>query len=322
MHLQRTDSAASVSERVLLDTGKIEEREGIKIVEKEEEKKKIETLESNSAEEEKNVENVKIVNSLKLSEMCESECKKSTSAEFGKNEKSNSAENKEEKRVKEIGCNYKQCLECSKIVLKKNYYLHLRVHSLLKPHMCDVCGMCFKYRRVLDGHRRTHTGEKPYLCNTCGKSFTTSSRLSQHASVHTGRKPHVCDICARAFRAKKDLDRHYRSHTGEKPYLCVFCGKGFPYSWSLREHTRRHTGELPYVCSFCKQAFKRSNILMVHERAMHPEAFALKSDCENGSIKSKRKSVLWPSKLPGTVSPEENGNGKQDVEWNTFQTKK
>lgn len=177
--------------------------------------------------------------------------------------------------------NYRQCTKCSKVVLKKNFYLHCRVHSNLKLHMCDICGMCFKYKKVLEGHKRTHTGDKPYLCNTCGKTFATSSRLSQHSSLHSGKKPHACNYCTRAFRTKSDLDRHTRSHTGEKPYVCAFCGKGFSHSWNLREHTRRHTGELPYVCTFCFQGFKRNNFLQEHLRTVHKNEDRAKENLGN-----------------------------------------
>lgn len=205
---------------------------------------------------------------------------------------------------------YRPCAQCSKIVLKKNYSLHLRVHSVVMPHMCDICGRCFKWRRVMEGHKRTHTGEKPYLCNTCGKSFTSSSRLSDHSSVHTGKKSYVCELCATAFRDKKHLVRHFRTHTGEKPFKCSFCGRGFSNSWNLKEHTRRHTGELPHVCSICQQGFNRNKGLEEHMKTKHEkqtvvayvmnpannpegEEIEVKPDIKDCEARSKVEDVHW-----------------------------
>lgn len=44
---------------------------------------------------------------------------------------------------------------------------HMKMHSEIRPHICDVCGSTFNREPCLAKQKRTHTGERPFACDTC-----------------------------------------------------------------------------------------------------------------------------------------------------------
>ena len=143
---------------------------------------------------------------------------------------------------------------------------HKRVHTGVKPYVCDICQNGYVDLSALIRHRRTHTGEKPYHCDICNKSFTQSSNYVFHKRIHTGERPYLCDVCGKRFVRSCDLLCHKRTHTGEKPYTCETCQKSFSKSSSLADHERTHTGQKPYKCDICDKSFITSSHLVTHKR--------------------------------------------------------
>lgn len=75
------------------------------------------------------------------------------------------------------------CEVCGKDVL--HIRLHMRqvhLYPEVRPHMCDLCGTCFKKSSALRAHRAIHTGER-YPCPVCGRGFTQRGDMRKHAKA-------------------------------------------------------------------------------------------------------------------------------------------
>ncbi|XP_055838359.1 zinc finger protein 271-like [Episyrphus balteatus] len=59
---------------------------------------------------------------------------------------------------------------------------------------------------------RIHSGIKPHVCQKCPRSFTTYADLIRHQRAHTEIKPHKCTKCTASFTRKDKLQKHYLSH--------------------------------------------------------------------------------------------------------------
>ncbi|KAM9392402.1 uncharacterized protein KZ484_003860 [Pholidichthys leucotaenia] len=158
------------------------------------------------------------------------------------------------------------CNICGKCFTTSYFTKHMRTHNCEKLYSCETCGKCFTLSRSLTDHMRIHTGEKPFSCEICGKSFTQRSSFSLHTRVHTGEKPYCCELCGKYFSRCHHFTEHMRGHSGEKPYFCETCGKGFTRLLHLTEHMRSHTGEKPYFCETCEKRFTRKSGLTKHMR--------------------------------------------------------
>lgn len=76
-----------------------------------------------------------------------------------------------------------QCEVCGKHVL--HIAIHMRqvhLYPEVRPHMCDLCGACFKKIGALRTHRVIHTGER-FPCPVCGRGFTQRGDMRKHAKA-------------------------------------------------------------------------------------------------------------------------------------------
>ncbi|XP_046452636.1 uncharacterized protein LOC124200445 isoform X2 [Daphnia pulex] len=180
----------------------------------------------------------------------------------------------------------KQCNECGKMIHAKGFQDHLKLHSGIKSHLCELCGRAFVFRSSLNSHiRLNHRGEertkplKNFMCSTCGHTVSSKERLGIHERIHTDERPFECKYCDKKFREKGTLVRHIRTHTGERPYECNICGKSYRSRFAYVGHyrtkhetkeneivkgpveDRRKHPKIGYRCEYCGKEFCQGRIL-------------------------------------------------------------
>ena len=82
------------------------------------------------------------------------------------------------------------CEECGKSFAQRNgLQTHIKaVHTLIRPHKCDMCNVTCVTKAALKRHIMTHTGEKPYSCIFCGKCFTKKYNCTTHQQKVHGKE--------------------------------------------------------------------------------------------------------------------------------------
>lgn len=64
-----------------------------------------------------------------------------------------------------------------------------RRHLEIRDYKCEECHKAFFTRQELEAHSRVHSGLKPFVCNQCGKNFARVHHLRRHIDcVHRNRK--------------------------------------------------------------------------------------------------------------------------------------
>ena len=58
-------------------------------------------------------------------------------------------------------------------------------------HSCTICDRIFANNQYLRDHMKVHSSVKPFVCDYegCGKPFRLGKDLIRHKRVHTGEKP-------------------------------------------------------------------------------------------------------------------------------------
>ena len=80
-----------------------------------------------------------------------------------------------------------QCGKCEK-TFEKNAYLkiHMRIHSDLRPYICESCPSSFNDPSAFSRHKNLHREDaKIFTCDVCQKEFKTSSNLYGHKKFHS-----------------------------------------------------------------------------------------------------------------------------------------
>ena len=66
-----------------------------------------------------------------------------------------------------------------RISQKCDFKAYLLTHSVMKPHVCDVCNKGFSRKDRFNDHLWTHTGEKSHVCEICKKKVCTEIRVKE-----------------------------------------------------------------------------------------------------------------------------------------------
>ena len=79
---------------------------------------------------------------------------------------------------------------CSKFKEECAYRLHMKEKHGSRSHVCNICGLCFTYRRVLERHLLCHEDYKPISCSVCGYKCKRKQDLIRHTrAMHSAQRP-------------------------------------------------------------------------------------------------------------------------------------
>lgn len=100
----------------------------------------------------------------------------------------------------------KQCNECGKMIHAKGFQDHVKLHSGIKSHLCELCGRAFVFRSSLNSHiRLNHRGisrtkpPKNFMCSTCGHTVSSKERLGIHERIHTDERVRKMRLATREY---------------------------------------------------------------------------------------------------------------------------
>jgi RNase P subunit RPR2 len=90
-----------------------------------------------------------------------------------------------------------KCQQCNKTLKVSSMKNHLKSHSGVKSHLCELCGRSFVFKSSLNSHIRiNHNGEaKPFMCTICGHTCSRKQLLDDHERIHTNERVIVSKLC-------------------------------------------------------------------------------------------------------------------------------
>ena len=142
-----------------------------------------------------------------------------------------------------------KCLYCEKSFRNlSNKNRHQRVvHMGLKEYDCDICGLPFSFKWLVECHKKEHHGVGEKKRCRCGRSFSYSSNLYAHQRICTTVNPakgkeFECDKCGKKYKTEENLKKHTKyDHDSNQEFVCELCGDIFTRPWSLTRHkSRKH----------------------------------------------------------------------------------
>ena len=170
------------------------------------------------------------------------------------------------------------CTTCGKLVRKRRFHFHQRVHMREEGvseveantklyYYCDKCGKKMSSLSNLNTHKRFVHNTDPIACPVCSVIFPNPSKLKTHQrNEHKPQKQ--CDYCDYKTSLTNKLKTHMATHD-DPQYQCGYCKKLLKSKISLAAHERAHTGAKPFECDVCGKGFKSSGVLLVHKQGVH-----------------------------------------------------
>ncbi|XP_053954359.1 zinc finger protein 25 isoform X1 [Anastrepha ludens] len=141
-----------------------------------------------------------------------------------------------------------------------------KLHYKLGQFDCEICKKTIE-DEALAKHMKMHTNVKTHVCEVCKAYFMQKSQYNVHMRMHTGERPYQCRICWQTYAYSSVLKLHIRKHTGEKPFQCLLCKDVVAFSQlaHFKTHMKKiHKQTNPYMCEGCQQFFKVKAELQAH----------------------------------------------------------
>uniref|UniRef100_A0A1I8MAP5 Zinc finger protein Xfin n=1 Tax=Musca domestica TaxID=7370 RepID=A0A1I8MAP5_MUSDO len=171
---------------------------------------------------------------------------------------------------------------------------HMPVHSMDRPHACNICKYRFVTPNLLRIHMIQHENDNAttfmmqtrpdgFKCPDCPRRFEKQASLSAHRQIHTRNTSEVnypCTVCERNFMSVRSLTEHITNkHPEVEKHKCDQCEKTFVLHAHLLEHLNRHKGNKNLVCLICEKEFGYTNTLKEHMRTHSGESPYLCPQC-------------------------------------------
>ncbi|XP_020287905.1 zinc finger protein 585B-like isoform X2 [Pseudomyrmex gracilis] len=137
-------------------------------------------------------------------------------------------------------------------------------------HICDLCGMIYRYRPNLFKHKEYCKLLDPetrmtYKCVHCLMTFLVFKKFHSHITVDHKKKEFTCFVCNSKFRSPSDFLTHHEKHRGTKKHDGASQSTGqFP----LKERNAHEADPQSYTCALCNQEFSTRSELSKH-RSIH-----------------------------------------------------
>ncbi|XP_031836924.1 uncharacterized protein LOC116428877 [Nomia melanderi] len=153
-------------------------------------------------------------------------------------------------------------------------------------HVCDLCGMIYRYRPNMVKHRDLCQRLQPevrtsYKCIHCGMTYLVFKKFHNHITLDHKKKDFLCSECGAKFRASSDYLAHHETHrvtANKKPSLeRKDSGKGVQNfstpikDWDTFEaemNASRIPESVQYSCALCNLEFATRAELTEH-RNLH-----------------------------------------------------
>ena len=169
---------------------------------------------------------------------------------------------------------YSECPHCMKNVLKLEKHLN---KCNQREVICVDCGKLVK-KKELESHVAKHQNRFKYFCSICGYGATEKGIFRKHQRTHEDPTP--CPECGERVKNMKHHTIAKHMPDEQKPFRCQDCGKGFFAQLQVRKHRMSvHLKTRPFICRYgCTFAYNDSSNRNAHEKKKHGRIFPKTDD--------------------------------------------
>ncbi|XP_074009899.1 uncharacterized protein [Numenius arquata] len=173
-----------------------------------------------------------------------------------------------------------KCQHCRyATAVHRDFQLHLKIHTDVRPFVCKECNETFKTSNHLQKHNLIHV-KNGYGFGHCLYVDRRLENLELHHEMYVGMYPERdlgssessnrvhsllgSEVCGVQPGVQKGRENHLLAQSQPRFYQCAECEYATYILSNLELHVRTHTGEKPYSCSVCQKKFRTSSHLKRH----------------------------------------------------------